>query len=224
MARAATHPDPASRPSTVDVLLEIIAQELDYDQPDGGDAIGTLLSAANDGDETAAAQLFMLAARRPDDVRLYTEVLPAMNRDAVSVAVNADQQQAAEVVRAALGHVRDPDLGWADAGRVITWLYWIAVRAGETDDLGLLEETASVMLTWDASWNQWTPQRMIRQWLARLRDDQAAAVARALREHGEARHFAELADDRRADERIRRAVRPAPSANGASTAAPRSST
>ena len=49
---------------------------------------------------------------------------------------------------------------------------------------------------------------MIRGWMARLRDDKAAAAARALREHGEVTHFAELADDRRVDERIRRAVCP----------------
>jgi len=43
--------------------------------------------------------------------------------------------------------------------------------------------------------------------VARLRNDQAAAAARALREHGDTRHFSELADDRYADERIRRVVR-----------------
>src|ERR1019366_4053185 len=78
---------------------------------------------------------------------------------------------------------------------------------------GLLEEAGRAVLTWDAAWDQWTPQRQVNQWLARLRGDQAAAAARALREHHDAaRHFAELADDHRVDERIRRAVRPAPSA------------
>jgi hypothetical protein len=107
--------------------------------------------------------------------------------------------------------VHDPDLGWDDAARIITWLHQIQVRAGEADNLGLLEEAAGAALIWDAAWDQWTTQGDIRHWLARLRGDQGAAAARAIREHGKASHFADLADDRRADERIRRAVRPAPS-------------
>lgn len=179
-------------------------------RPDDSDTAGKLLAAASDGDETAAAQLFTLAARRPDDIRLYTEVLPAMTPGAVTAAVDADAQQAAQVARSALGHVGDPDLRWADAARIITWLHWIQVRAGEADDLGLLEEATRAVLTWDAAWDQWEPQRMIRRWLAQLRGDQAAAAARALREHGDPAHFAELAGERHVDERIRRAVRPAP--------------
>jgi hypothetical protein len=199
----------ARRPATVDGLLEIIAQELDYNQPDISDTAGELLAAANDGDAAAASQLFATATRRPDDVRLYTELLPTMTSDAVAAAVDADLRQAADVVHAALGHVHDPDLGWADAVQIITWLHRIAVRAGEADDLGLLEEATSALLAWDAAWDQWTPQRQIRQWLVQLRGDQAAAAARALREHADAaRHFAELAADRRVDVRIRRAVRP----------------
>lgn len=73
----------------------------------------------------------------------------------------------------------------------------------------LLEESARVVLVWDTAWDQWRPQKQIRQWLARLRGDQAAAASRALREHGDARHFTELADDHRADARIRRAARSA---------------
>jgi len=77
----------------------------------------------------------------------------------------------------------------------------------------LLQEAAGAALTWDVVWDQWTPQFQIKSWLAQLTGDQAAAVARALREHADAaRHFAELADDRRADERIRRAVRVVPDA------------
>jgi Protein kinase domain len=209
VVRAATQRDPARRPGSADALLTTIEQELDYELPDPADTAGQLLAAASDGDATAAAQLFALAARRPDDVRLYTQVLPAMPCDAVSAAVDADRQQADEVVQAALGHIHDHDLGWDDADRIVTWLHWIAVRASEINDLGLLEQATGAALTWDASWDQWTPQKLIRRWLAGLRNDQAAAAARALREHGNIRHFSELADDRHTDERIRRAVRPA---------------
>ena len=211
VVKTATQLDPARRPATVDALLHLIAQELDYDQPDDADTTGKLRATANDGDAAAAAQLFTIAARRPGDVRLYTEVLPAMTRDAVAAAVDADPRQAAEVVRVAISHVHDHDLGWDDAARIITWLHRIQVRAGEADDLELLEEAVGAAMIWDAAWDQWNPQKDIRLWLARLRGDRAAAAARAIREHGMPSHFAELADDRRADERIRRAVRPAPS-------------
>lgn len=202
-----TEHNPERRPATVDALLELIAQQLDYGQPDPGDTAGTLLAAASEGDATAAAQLSALAASHPDDARLYTEVLPAMPWDAVCAAVDADHHHADEVVQAALGHVRE-DLSWGDAARIITWLYWITARAGEDDDLTLLEEALRTTLAWDAYWDQWTPRDLIRRWLGRLRDDHAAAAAHALREHGDASHFRELADDRNADERIRRAVRP----------------
>lgn len=213
VARAATWPDPARRPASVDALLEIIQQELDYEQPDDSDTAGKLRAAADDGDEAAAAQLFSLAARYPDDIRLYTEVLSALTQDAICAGVDADTQLAAEVARAMSGQVHDRGLSFDDAARIITRLHWIQVRAAEIGDLDLLHEAADAVLTWDASWDRWTPQRQIRSWLPRLRDDEAAVVARALRDHQDAaRHFAEVADDRRADERIRRAVRPAPPA------------
>ena len=207
VVRAATERNPDRRPAAVDALLELIAQQLDYGQPDPTDTAGTLLAAASDGDAAAAAQLFALAASHGDDARLYTEVLPAMPWDAVCAAVDADQHRAGEVVQASLRHVRE-DLSWDDAARIITWLYWITVRAGEDHDLTLLEEALRATLAWDAYWDQWTPRDLIRRWLGRLRDDYAAAAAQALREHGDVSHFRELADDRRADERIRRAVRP----------------
>jgi hypothetical protein len=216
IVRAATQPDPAQRPATVDELQEVIAQELDHDQPDISSAAGKLLAAAGDGDAQAAAQLFAMAASRPDDARLFTEILPAMTFDAITAAVDADTRQAAEVVRSAVSHVREPGLGFGDAAQITTLLHRIAVRAGEINDLELLEAAVHATLTWDAAWDQWTPQIQIRQWLAQLRGDQAAAAARALREHPDAaRHFAELAGNRGADERLRRAARPAPSASPA---------
>ena len=136
-------------------------------------------------------------------------MLPTMTRDAVAEAVDADPRQAVEVVRAAIGHVHDPDLRRDDAARIITWLHRIQSRAGRGDNLELLEEAAGAALIWDAAWDQGTPQAEIRHWLARLRRDQAAAAARAIREHANASHFAQLADDSSTDERIRRAVRPA---------------
>jgi serine/threonine protein kinase len=204
VVKAATRPVPARRPATVDALLKLIIRELDYGQPGGTDTAG-LVRAANEGDQTSAAQLFATAARYPSDKRLYMDVLPGMTRHAVAAAVDADPDQAAEVVRAAAGHVLDPDLRPQDAIRIITWLHWIQVRAGERDELGLLEETISTVFTWDR--NRGQIRKLIMQWLAGLRGDQAAAAASALREHDTSGHFAELADDRHVDARIRHAAR-----------------
>jgi hypothetical protein len=63
----------------------------------------------------------------PDSTTAITE---AVGKLTVIAAVDADRGQAAEVARAALGYVRDPDLSWAGAAGIITWLYRIAVRAG----------------------------------------------------------------------------------------------
>jgi hypothetical protein len=207
IAKAATMPDPGRRPATVDELLDIIRQELDYEQPDGSALADELRAAADSGDGTAAAQLFALAARHPDDIRLYTEVLTGLSRAAVNAAVAADMQQTAEVVRAMTTYVGHPDVHYGDAARITIWLHWIEVRAAEADNLDLLQEAADATLTWDAHWDQRVPQAQIRPWMTALRGDQAAVVARALHDHrGAAAHFAELSGNRDADVRIRRAV------------------
>jgi hypothetical protein len=42
--------------------------------------------------------------------------------------------------------VHDHDLGWDDAALIITWLHRIQVRAGEADDLELLEEAVGAAM------------------------------------------------------------------------------
>lgn len=207
VAKEATQLDPARRPVAIDDLLELIRQELDYDQPDNSDPAVQLLTAANNGDRATAAKLFTLAARSPSDENLYCDVLPRLNLDAVHTAVAVDPPRTIEVVRA-MGEHLWADLSWDEAARVITWLHWIETWAADEGNLNLLEEAAQALLAWDARWDQWTPQRNIKAWLATLRGDQAAVVAGVLRRNPDAaRHFAELNEDRRVDERIRRAVR-----------------
>jgi len=70
------------------------------------------LRATADARDGRAAQLFAFAARHPDNIRLFTEVLSGLTRDAVNSAVDADMQQAAEVAHAMNGHVHDPDLSY----------------------------------------------------------------------------------------------------------------
>jgi hypothetical protein len=206
----ATQLDPAHRPATIDDFLDVVRHELDFDQPDKSDPAAQLLVAANDGVSGAAASLFGLAMRHPGDLELHTEVLGRLTEDAVHVALAADKRQAAEVVRGMNNHLRNSgQLTFADADRVITWLHWIEVWAAEAHDLDLLRVAADAVLAWDGHWDHWTPQRLIKAWMTSLTGDVAAVIAGALRDHQDAApHFEELANNRRVDERIRRAVRP----------------
>src|SRR5262249_53479938 len=113
-----------------------------------------------------------------------------------------------EIVGAMSTHLRDPYLPFDDAARIITWLHWVQVWAAEADNLDLLQETADAVFAGDAQRDQWTPQKLIKSWMTTLRGDAAAVVARVLRRHpGATRHFSELGDNRRVDERVRRAIR-----------------
>jgi len=226
VVRTATQRDPARRPATVDALLRLIAEELDYKRPDISEISWRLSEAAWDGDESAAAELFALAARYPDDRRLYAETLPAMTHGSVVAAVDAGRHDTLEILgamgdrarSAAFGSGSGSDSGSGPASdadteqseRIITWLHWIQARAGEAKDLELLEEATRAVLAWDQEWDRDRPRRQIASWLGLLQGDQAAAVARALREApGSAKHFGDVLDDGQTDERIQRAVRAA---------------
>ena len=210
VVRAATQHDAARRPATVDALLHLIAEELDYKRPDTSEAAARLSAAASDGDAQAAVELFALAARYPDDTLLYTQTLPGMSRDAVIAAVDSTRHDTVELTRAMNARAHDTGLDPDQAARMTTLLHWIQARACDARDLGLLEEVTRAVLAWDEHWNQETPQREIARWLPLQRGDQAAAVARALRETpGSARHFTAVLHDDRADERIQRAIRAA---------------
>jgi hypothetical protein len=62
VVRTATQRDPARRPATVDALLELVAEELDYARPDSGEAARALGARARDRDLHAdqAAQITTL--------------------------------------------------------------------------------------------------------------------------------------------------------------------
>ncbi|MEV7624139.1 hypothetical protein [Actinoplanes sp. NPDC089786] len=207
VAKESTHLDPTRRPANVDDLLELIRQELDFDQPDGSDPAAQFMAAANNGDEAAAAKLFALAARSPNDTDLYCRILPRLDPEAVYAAVAADPQRAIEVAHAMREHLW-ADVSHEEAAGVIMLLHSIERWAADDGDLDLLEEAAEALFVWDGRWDQWTPQRTIRTWMATLQGDPAAVIARQLRRNPDAaRHFAELNEDRHVDERIRRAVR-----------------
>lgn len=62
-----------------------------------------------------------------------------------------------------LGTHRSTARGEIDA--VILWLFTVARHAANTGQLHLLEESCNGAFTWDALWDQWTPQGKIRPWL-----------------------------------------------------------
>ncbi|GIF01099.1 serine/threonine protein kinase [Paractinoplanes rishiriensis] len=209
IAKQATQHDPARRPATVDALLELIRTELDHDQPDSSEPAQQLLTAANDGDDTAASDLFALAARHVHDLAFHSEILSRLDGQAIHAGVASDPARAREIVVALREHLTDSgQLHYTDADRIITFLHHIQVWAAEAEEWDLLQDTAETVLAWDERWDQWTPQKQIRLWMASLSGDAAAVVAGALRrEPGAARHFEEILENRRVDERIRRAVR-----------------
>lgn len=221
VVRAATQHDPGRRPPTVDALLQLVAEELDYKRPDVSKIAWELSEAAWDGDEAAAAELFALAARYPDDLRLYTETLPAMTHGSVLAAVTSARHDTLDILGAMGERARacGPGAGGSASGsgiseeqaeRITIWLHWIQAQAGEMKDLELLEEATRAVLAWDEEWDRERPRRQIAGWLLVLQGDQAAAVARALRETPRsARHFVNVLDDGQADERIQRAIRAA---------------
>lgn len=219
VVREATRMDPGRRPATVRVFLDLIAQEIDTPPVPPVVQAEALHDSLNAGAANAPEQLVVLAAAYPDDAALYCDVLLNIDPEALIPALMADPPRALEIVRAMpelLGTHRPTERGEVDA--VILWLFTVARHAANTGQLDLLEESCNGAFTWDALWDQWTPQDKIRPWLRTLTGDAAGSVAGALRDHPDcARHFSSLANELRVDHRIRAAVSP-PSPGSAGTA------
>lgn len=210
IAKQATQHDPSRRPATVDAFLDLIRMELDHDHPDGSDPAQHLLVAAGQGDDNAASELFSLAVRQDHDLAFYSDVMARLSVHAIRRGAASDPARTTEIVRALHQHLNESSqLNYADAARIITFLHHIQVWAAGSRQLDLLQDTAETLLAWDERWNQWTPQKQIRTWMATLTGEAAGVIAGALRrEPGAARHFEEILEHRGVDERIRRAVRP----------------
>ncbi|MFI8793900.1 RNA-binding domain-containing protein [Streptomyces sp. NPDC055105] len=218
VVREATRRAPERRPATVQAFLNLIAQEIDTPPVPPVVQAETLRDSLNDGAANAPEELVALAAAHPDDAALYCDVLLKIDAEALIPALMADHPRALEIVRAMpelLGTHRSTERGEVDA--VILWLFTVARHAANAAQLDLLEECCNGAFTWDALWDQWTPQDEIRPWLRTLTGDAAGSVAGALRDHPDcARHFSSLANELRVDHRIRLAVSP-PSPGSAGT-------
>ncbi|WP_210582094.1 dsDNA nuclease domain-containing protein [Streptomyces sp. GESEQ-4] len=219
VVRDATRTEPGRRPATVQAFLDLIAQEIDTPPVSPVVQAEALRDALDAGAANAAEELVVLAAAHPDDAALYCDILLNIDPEALIPALMADPPRALEIVRAMpelLGTHRSTERGEVDA--VILWLFTVARHAASTAQLHLLEESCNGAFTWDALWDQWTPQDKIRPWLRTLTGDAAGSVAGALRDHPDcARHFSSLAKELRVDHRIRSAVSP-PSSGSAGTA------
>ncbi|MFI7180008.1 serine/threonine protein kinase [Streptomyces spororaveus] len=208
VVREATRLDPSRRPGNMSVFLKLIAQEVDEPPVPPVVEGEALRDAVLAGDPNAPERLLALAAAHPENAALYCDVLLRVEPEALMPVMMADPPRAVEIVRAMsalLGTHRPPESGEVDA--VILWLFAVARQAVDSAEMHLLEECCDGAFGWDALWDQWRPQDMIRPWLRTLTKDAAAAVAGALRDHPDcARHFSSLAADVHVDHRIRSAV------------------
>jgi len=210
VAKAATRFDAAQRPQSCDAFLALLASELDEPPEVPANAGEALLAELRGGDSSALHRLCALAARNPQDYDLYIDVLPQLTDDEVIEAVRRDRPATLEVAEAMARHVGGDwqyrDFKWANAVIRLPWR--IARRAAADQDWELLESAFETVAQWDELWDQWDVQKAIRSWLRDLKGDAARITARILQVHPDsAPHFADLADDRRVDQRLRAAVR-----------------
>ena len=106
-------------------------------------------------------------------------------------AVRYDPDASQKIVEALVEHIhgdRRSGFAWVDA--VITFAFHIPRLHLSNTLWDLLEAAIETVCRWDESWDQWTPQKSIRTWLATLRGEAARMAGSALRQHPEAAyHF-----------------------------------
>ncbi|MFG2489870.1 PaeR7I family type II restriction endonuclease [Streptomyces caniferus] len=215
VVRAATQPDPAERPQSVDELLALIAREFSVPQRPPIEQAEPLLIAARASDPASVNALLALITDFPDDYGLYVEVLIELPAELAAPPLSRNPEQADALLHAFAQQV-DGDgvrlVQFRDAARAVSWLHALAAWAADQSEWDLLDETVRTMCIWDAAWDQWNPQDTIRLWLRSLTGDAASIVASAFRDHPDsAGHFEGLADEQGVDMGIRQAVSVAPS-------------
>ncbi|MFJ8203234.1 serine/threonine-protein kinase [Micromonospora chalcea] len=209
VVRAATHHDPRQRPATVDELLALIAAELDPPPTIPVKRGRALIAAASEGDASAMAALFRLAADTTSDYELYTEVLVHLDDTRIQQAVSADPTTARAVVQGVQGlHTGGyVTLEYHDVDNLTDWLLRIARHAESIEAWDLLEDTADTIFYLDSGWDRWDVRKDIRGWLSERSGAAATIAAQALRAHPESiPHFDDLARQAAVDRRIRQAV------------------
>lgn len=206
IVREATAFEPSRRPQDVDGLLALMSRELD-EPPRSPMSIGEgLLEQARAGRMEALGELFALAGHNPDDVELYIDVLPQLKPDEVVIAIDMAPDAGVDVANALREQVHCDwhyrSFRWADS--VIRFALRLAMQGVRIGRVDLVEAGSEALFSWDDSWDQWPPQSDIRSWLRALRGDSARTVAAVLRRYPDSlQHFADIADDRELDSRLR---------------------
>jgi hypothetical protein len=217
VVRQATYQDPAHRPQDMAAFLLLVERETSPQTDLPITRAQALLAAAADGDADAAARLIALAVDQPDNYELHLDAVTHLDMETAEPALLANTHQSIALVRAMTAQV-DGDRGqwpaFSEADRAIWWLLDVARTAAREGEWDLLDAAAKGMCTWDDRFDQWKPQDSIKGWLRSLSGHAAEVVASVLREHPvSARHFWELADERRVDMVLRGAVQAALAAN-----------
>ncbi|MFH0246385.1 protein kinase [Streptomyces sp. HK10] len=217
VVRQATYPDPTHRPQDIAAFLALVERETAPQTALPITRAQTLLEAAGDGDEDAAAHLIALAVDQPDSYELYLDAVARLNMETAEPALLTNPGQSIALVRAMAAQVAGDRGQWptfSEISRAIRWLLSVARAAARQEEWDLLEAAAQGVCTWDDAFDRWRPQDFIRSWLRSLSGHAATVVASVLREHpGSAGHFWELEDDRRVDAGLRDAVRVALAVN-----------
>jgi serine/threonine protein kinase len=207
VVRAATRHDAHRRPQTVEELQTLIDTAF-YRPPDPPEVYGESLVARlnkQPRDQAAADELLELVEQHPDNEELCIDILPQLTRDQLGGAIIRHPERGQAVVEG----LRQDRVDWGNrqyrwADNVIIALLAVAAAAADAEELELLEDATDAMFEWDGTWDQWPPQGQIKQWLSGLRGLPAGVVAERLRDHPDAaRHFSDVATDKRADRRIR---------------------
>lgn len=208
IVRAATQLDPARRPASVAEFAELLANELEPPPPNPLEIGAGLLREARAGSTDAAQRLLTLAARFPDDYDLHLDVVAELDAQQTFEALIADRARAVEVIKS-MGEIDGATqiMPFTAVDVVMSWLLDIAKRSAAAGEAELFEHAADRLLEWDAGWDRWGMQDLIRPWLRSLTGEPASITAGLLRRHPKAaEHFSGLAEDRDTDHRIRRAV------------------
>ncbi|MGW7463745.1 protein kinase domain-containing protein [Streptomyces xantholiticus] len=219
VVRQATSQDPAARPQDMAAFIALVERETSPQAELPITRAQRLLAAAAEGDEDAAAQLIALAVNQPDNYELYLDAVARIDMETAEPSLVAHPHQSIALVRAMAAQV-DGDRGqwpaFSEADRAIRWLLRVARTAAREEEWDLLDAAAQGMCIWDDRFDQWNPQASIKGWLRSLSGNAADVLASVLREHpGSARHFWELAEERRVDMGLREAIQAALAANRA---------
>jgi serine/threonine protein kinase len=203
----ATRYEAVGRPQSIAELLEVIRVEVESSPPDDWSRLKAIAGDAATGSREASIELLRHSRRHPEDYELHVDLLPKIPHQMWFRLIDEDADAVSSVVDAMV-RFQDYDRGsraFSWAAGVIRCLFDIA-SAAEKGHRRLYESAVEALFAWDAEWDQWSVQKVIVGWMRGLTGESARIVARALRTHGDVRHFAQVDRPRELDSAIRAAI------------------